>query len=139
MRRSRLLSKQRQYRSLSDVPILGTCRWNFERVEYGRYAMRVTVRGEVTLDQLQAELRHVCVELATCGVERIRGMNLYFTPLGHSGELEICTPDGSPVEIISIHPQRSSVTLLRKQGEYSPANSEDFHARLTGRPQATDD
>ena len=101
--------------------------------------MRVTMRGEVTLEQLQAELRHICVQLGTCGVERIRGMNLYFTPLGKAGELEICTPDGSPVEIISVHPQRSSVTFLRKQGEYSPAGSEDTHTRLAGRPHATDE
>lgn len=95
--------------------------------------MRVTMRGEVTLDQLQAQLRFVCDELTQCGVERLRGVNLYFTPLGGSGELEVCTPDGSPVEIISIHPGRSSVTFLRKQGEYSPASSDGACGKLVGR------
>jgi hypothetical protein len=81
--------------------------------------MRVTVRGEVTLEQFQAELRGLCVELGACGVERIRGVNLYFAPLGKAGPVEICTSEGEAVEIISINPQRSSMTLLRKQAEYT--------------------
>lgn len=95
--------------------------------------MRVTMRGEVTLEQLQAQLSYVCTELKLSGVERLRGINLYFTPLGATGELAVCTPDGSPVEIISIHPQRARITLLRKQGEFSSAGLDDANGRLASK------
>ena len=90
------------------------------------------MRGEITLEQLRAQLSYVCTELKLSGVERLRGINLYFTPLGESGELEICTPDGSPVEIISIHPERSRVTFLRKQSEFSPG-PDDANGKLAAR------
>ena len=98
-----------------------------------RITMRVTMRGEITLEQLQAQLSYVCTELKLSGVERLRGINLYFTPLGPAGELAICTPDGSPVEIISINPQRSRITFLRKQGEFSSDGPDDANGRLAAK------
>lgn len=84
--------------------------------------MRLTLRNEVTVEQLKIELQLMCAQLQACGVRRVSNANLYVTPTNQHGNMTLYGADGVPVEVVSINTTRS-VRLIERAGEYQSART----------------
>jgi hypothetical protein len=66
--------------------------------------VRIRFLGKPSPDEFADRITALVVDLNALGIDALAGSNVYFRPKRGDRDVEICGPDGEPVEIIELGP-----------------------------------